>query len=43
VHFFRYFYIVDGIYARNILTFIPLSWRRWWAHINASKWQMGFN
>ena len=25
------------------LTLILLTWRIWWAPINASKWQMGFN
>jgi len=25
------------------LTLILLTWRIWWAAINASKWQMGFN
>ena len=26
-----------------ILTLMSLTWRIWWAHNNASKWQMGFN
>jgi len=25
------------------LTLILLTWRKWWAPNNASKWQMGFN
>jgi len=25
------------------ITLIMLTWRIWWAHNNASKWQMGFN
>jgi len=25
------------------LTLIPLTWRKWWAPNNASKYQMGFN
>jgi hypothetical protein len=25
------------------LTLILLTWRIWWAHNNANKWQMGFN
>jgi hypothetical protein len=28
---------------RNYLTLILLTWRKWWASNNASKWQMGFN
>ena len=28
---------------KSILTLILLTWRIWWAHNNASKWQMGFN
>jgi hypothetical protein len=27
----------------NDLTFILLTWRKWWTPNNASKWQMGFN
>ena len=27
----------------NTLTLILLTWRIWWAPINASRWQMGFN
>jgi len=27
----------------NNLTLIVLTWRKWWAPNNASKWQMGFN
>jgi len=27
----------------GILTLILLTWRIWWAHNNASRWQMGFN
>jgi len=26
-----------------LLTLILLTWRKWWAPNNASKWQMGFN
>jgi len=25
------------------LTLIVLTWRKWWASNNASRWQMGFN
>jgi len=28
---------------RPALTLILLTWRKWWAPNNASKWQMGFN
>ena len=31
------------LYRKNNLTLILLMWRIWWAPINASKWQMGFN
>jgi hypothetical protein len=36
------------IYLKNnwvlfILTITLLTWRIWWAHNNASRWQMGFN
>jgi hypothetical protein len=27
----------------KLLTLILLTWRKWWAPNNASKWQMGFN
>jgi len=27
----------------NKLTLILLTWRKWWAPNNASRWQMGFN
>ena len=27
----------------GILTFNPLTWKIWWAHNNASRWQMGLN
>ena len=32
-----------GERLQNRLTFIPLTWRIWWAPNNASKWHMGFN
>jgi len=25
------------------LTLTPLTWKIWWAHNNASRWQMEFN
>jgi hypothetical protein len=33
----------NNLYFLVILTLILLTWRIWWAHNNASKWQMGFN
>jgi hypothetical protein len=39
-----YIYIYDISSLRvNDLTLILLTWRKWWAPNNASKWQMGFN
>jgi hypothetical protein len=39
-----YIYIYDISSLRvNNLTLILLTWRKWWAPNNASKWQMGFN
>jgi hypothetical protein len=29
--------------SKTHLTLILLTWRIWWAHNNASKWQIGFN
>ena len=32
-----------GTWKSHCLTFTLLTWRIWWAPINASKWQMGYN
>ena len=44
-HIYMYvIYIYDISSLRvNDLTLILLTWRKWWAPNNASKWQMGFN
>ena len=44
LHIYIYIYIYDISSLRvNDLTLILLTWRKWWAGNNASKWQMGFN
>jgi len=37
-----YTYDISSLKVNN-LTLILLTWRKWWAPNNASKWQMGFN
>jgi len=37
-----YIYDISSLKVNN-LTVILLTWRKWWAPNNASKWQMGFN
>ena len=37
-----YIYDISSVRV-NYLTLILLTWRKWWAPNNASKWQMGFN
>jgi len=32
-----------GRIVQTPLTLILLTWRKWWASNNASRWQMGFN
>jgi hypothetical protein len=34
---------VTDVVSNCLLTLILLMWRIWWAHYNASKWQIGFN
>ena len=44
IYIYIYIYIYDISSLRiNDLTLILLTWRKWWALNNASKWQMGFN
>jgi len=41
--------LVESTVARSLdmlqrrLTLNPLTWKIWWAHNNASRWQTGFN
>jgi len=37
-----YIYDISSLKVNN-LTLILVTWRKWWAPNNASKWQMGFN
>ena len=37
-----YIYDISSLKVNNF-TLILLTWRKWWAPNNASKWQMGFN
>jgi len=37
-----YIYDISSLKVNN-LTLILLTWRKWWAHKNASKQQMGYN
>ena len=37
-----YIYDISSLRV-NDLTLILLTWRKWWAPNNASKWEMGFN
>ena len=44
IYIYIYIYIYDISSIRvNDLTLILLTWRKWWAPNNASKYQMGFN
>jgi len=36
-------YVIMHCMIWRCLTLILLTWRIWWVHNNASKWQMGFN
>ena len=41
---FLYFFVWKvSYYGISSLTIILLTWRKWWAPNNASRWQMGFN
>ena len=42
IYIYIYIYDISSLKVNN-LTLILLTWRKWWAPNNASKWQMGFN
>jgi hypothetical protein len=43
IKFSKNYEIFPLLIRTTLLTLTPLTWRIWWVHKNAIKWQMGFN